>query len=784
MEMKMGISGNRSVVQMIIVLLIFALAVIIGMDSLTQPDVVPADAPETEFSAERAMKHLKVIAQRPHPVGSPANDEVREYIVAQLRSMGLSPEVQKATSVKTLKGRVIASTVYNVLAKIPGANPSKAIALDAHYDSMPTTFGAGDCGSCVVTLLETARALKAGPPLKNDVMLLFTDIEEFGPALGARAFFEEHPWASEIGVVLGFEGIGRTGPSIMFEPGPGSGWLIDELGEVTSRPVAQSWFFDVYKRTPTNTDFNVYAKAGLAGLNFVYLNEGTVYHTRLDNIETIDLRSVQHHGDYALSITRHLGNLDLNNIQNDYSGDSVYFTLFRGWLVNYPASWALPFSIISGLLLIAITVMGIRKKQATLSGTLWGFLSFFLSVVLSAGLTFGIWTAVYGLHDQYHAMFFGRIYNAHLYLFGFMAMAIAVGSTLVILFRKKAKVTDLTLGALILWWILALVTSLMMPGFSYLFTWPMLFAIVSLAWVYWRDQAESASWQRILALTLGVVPAVIIYAPSIDIMFQYAPTSLLAITVFMFALLLGLLIPQIDLLTRVRKWWLPGAAFLVTLGFLAAGSLTADFSLEQPRPNSIAYFQDTDKGESFWFSKAEQPDAWTSQFFPAGKGIKIRKVGEFLPLSLFDRRSVITASAPAVSLAPPDVKILDDQTQGASRRMRLHLTSARSASIITMDVTPRQAIQVITIDEHRIKKPEVSKKKSDYWGLIYYAVPPEGIEVSIEVNAAQPIKLLVTDQSWDLPVIPGMNIRPRPSDMLAMPNFDYGTVVSKSFDIQ
>ena len=97
---------------------------------------------------------------------------------------------------------------------------------------------------------------------------------------------------------------------------------------------------------------------------------------------------------------------------------------------------------------------------------------FFLSVILTSGLTFGIWTAVYGLHDPYHAMFFGRLYNTHLYFFGFMALAISIGAALFVLFRRKAKTTDLTLGVLVWWWILALVTGIVSPGFSYLFTWP------------------------------------------------------------------------------------------------------------------------------------------------------------------------------------------------------------------------------------------------------------------------------------------------------------------------
>lgn len=63
---------------------------------------------------------------------------------------------------------------------------------------------------------ETVRTLKAGEPLKNDVIFLFTDAEETG-SLGAQVFVAEHDWARDVGLALNFEAPGNTGPVIMFE---------------------------------------------------------------------------------------------------------------------------------------------------------------------------------------------------------------------------------------------------------------------------------------------------------------------------------------------------------------------------------------------------------------------------------------------------------------------------------------------------------------------------------------------------------------------------------------
>src|SRR5215831_14426413 len=63
------------------------------------PAPIPASAPPTEFSAERAFAHVREIAQRPHPIGSADNARVRDYVFGQLHGLGLEPQVQEATGV-------------------------------------------------------------------------------------------------------------------------------------------------------------------------------------------------------------------------------------------------------------------------------------------------------------------------------------------------------------------------------------------------------------------------------------------------------------------------------------------------------------------------------------------------------------------------------------------------------------------------------------------------------------------------------------------------------------
>jgi Peptidase family M28 len=131
--------------------------------------VIPANVLASEFSAKRAMTELPAIAKEPHPMGSPANAAVQSYLIQQITALRLTPVVQTTTVTSRQPGsnEFLTGTVHNVIVRLKGTASTRAILLDAHYNSAATAPGATDDGSAVVTALETLRALGASPPLKT-----------------------------------------------------------------------------------------------------------------------------------------------------------------------------------------------------------------------------------------------------------------------------------------------------------------------------------------------------------------------------------------------------------------------------------------------------------------------------------------------------------------------------------------------------------------------------------------------------------------------------------------
>ena len=250
------------------------------------------------------------------------------------------------------------------MARRKGVGEGRVVLLTAHYDSVSTGPGANDDGVGVATLLETARALGAsGEHLRNDVVFLFTDSEETG-LLGARAFVAEHPWAKDVEVALNFEARGNGGPAIMFETSPQNGALIRALAKATSYPLANSLSYEIYKRLPNSTDMAVFKASGLPAMNFAHISGLTHYHTQLDNLENVDARTLQHHGSYALALSRYFG-AALPAAKPE--GDAICFDVLGFTLLRYPAWLAWPFTLGVLLLFGAVLRLGFRRKN--LDGT-------------------------------------------------------------------------------------------------------------------------------------------------------------------------------------------------------------------------------------------------------------------------------------------------------------------------------------------------------------------------------------------------------------------------------
>ena len=512
------------------------------------PAALQADVPANEFSAGRAVEAILAIAQSPRLVGSPAYEKAAEYVFAQLTALGLKPETQKTT----LDG----VEVENILGRLEGSSTSEAILLMAHLDSVPVTPGAMDDASGVATVLETVRALQAGPKVGNTIIVLITGPEE-NCCYGAKAFATKHPWARNVRLVINVDAGGVSGPSILAATGPDEGWLIRELAGVLPDPVASS---AIEALGSPATDYTLeLRKDGFSGIDF-NLSWTKRIHTPLDNVDHINPASIQHQGEHMLAVARRFGNLSL-----DFPNETrpIYFDILGITIVYYPVTWAIPVLLGLSLVMGAVLILGFKRKYLTTRGIGYGALSLVLSI-LTVPLLLALvqWAILRPLLAAQPAS------NLSEGLIGdsLLSNSIRWGSAVLTLvstvlwyglFNKVKRVgwNDLVVGAYLFLYIGAFGTSLALPALSYILVWPLLFgaivAMVRFAWIALK--MHEPGWLTLLGSGITAVIAIVLFVPGILIAMLSIDIRMIYLVPVFVAALAGFMVAPLGMLVTGTK---------------------------------------------------------------------------------------------------------------------------------------------------------------------------------------------------------------------------------------
>lgn len=569
--------NKQNIIQAIVVFVVIAAAVFVTIDQTLPPDPLPSSTPANEFSAERAIKHIKVIAQEPRLIGSSEFENARDYVMGELTALGLTPETQRSTVAVSAEllaqlGRppdlpdLPPEEVENVIARIEGTETQEAILLVAHLDSRDGP-GATDNGSGVAVLLETARALHAGPPLRNSVILLFTGPEETG-LQGAVAFITEHPWIEDVKLVINFDAGGLSGPSELTGTSPDNGWLIGEVAK------ADPYIYGTSASGEGSSDFNAFKYYGFSGYAFDYSWDRQI-HSATDNVENLNPASIQHQGYHALSLARHFGNLD--SLEDPKDPNPIYFNVLRLGFVHYPATWTIPISLIVVLVFTGVVILGFRRKVLTPSGIGLGALVFVISLITAPLLVSALWALLSSAVPTYKVTYLGHAANEPLLLILFTSITIALTTTWYALIQKIRQVStpDLTIGAYAILAIATVGFAIAMPEASFLSAWAGLFGFLAVGYWFYsiKDDLESFSMGQLVVLILAAIVAIALMLQIFVTAFMGSEANDWILPIVVMVMLLGLLVPQLQIITRPKKWWLPVAAWIAAAILLVAAFL-------------------------------------------------------------------------------------------------------------------------------------------------------------------------------------------------------------------
>ena len=734
-------------------LLLVVLAMLTGvcLFTLQPPAPQPTSAPNTAFSAARALADARVIGDRPHPIGSASAAHVRDYLRDRLTALGGTVTRSTATvAVERTRPPAMVGTVHDLYARFTGVHPTGRVLLVAHYDSVPAGPGASDDAANVAAVLEIVRALRAKGPQRNEVDVLFTDGEETG-LLGSRAFVSERKADPRHTVVLNLEARGVSGPSVMFESGQRNSGLLSALG-TAGRPVATSLADEVYRFLPNDTDLSTFKHAGFTGLNFAFVDGSVRYHTAGDTPARISAASVQHQGSDVLAVAGVLAAQDLRTLGSRHD---TYFSV-PGTVVHYPQALGPYFSVLSALG-YAATVWYACRRGVRRRGVLLAAGTFPLALVAVALLGVACWALVRGVHPGYGDFPTGDSYRP----LGLRVAWVVLAGTVVlgwgVLLRRRVGATQLALGVWGWFAVLAVVTGFLTPGASYLLTWPLLIGCVGLCAAL-RGARGDDGWCAVGA-SVAALPACVLLIPPVVLIFPTLGLSLAAAPMVCTALLVATALPLTALLPRRVGAGITLLALATSLA-ITLSVLPADgFDGAHPQQTSLSYVWDADSRTGYWVSADAAPPSWTRRKSGTDRHDLQDTFATFPPIppgSAARRADDVAPTAPTVTITPAPAGPHGERT------VRVHIAMPAGTSYVSVsaDVSSAAVASARVLGATVAPSTTRQARQSPWtWGFVVWTVPADGIDVFLRVHGGARLPLRVTSYRQGLP--PGTDPMPK-----------------------
>ncbi|KAI7902528.1 uncharacterized protein BX663DRAFT_511374 [Cokeromyces recurvatus] len=356
----------------------------------------------------------------------------------------------------------------NVIVRLHGQSGKEdALLINAHYDSVPTSYGVTDNGMGVVTTLELLRYFIDNPP-RHTIIFLLNNFEE-GGLIGAKAFLN-HPWYRSVKLFINLEGAGAGGRAIMFRCSN-----LDAVRNLANSPATfkhgSPLGNDMFKAQliKSDTDYSVFTEQGVPGLDIAFYTPRSHYHTPLDDLNHTTPEALQYMGQMALGATRSIANSDTllytskeqeSFIYFDILGRTVFVYSFVTYqLMNILALLSIPiiaFYLISKNKDNRETISSIIKRKTSL--IIQGLAAIIAAIVLA--LIFGA-IAVFLMTKINPSMTYGDVYGAALYTFVAAFLGIQVSQLILPVKFKQllANTNAIWYGLISFWWILVVAAS-------------------------------------------------------------------------------------------------------------------------------------------------------------------------------------------------------------------------------------------------------------------------------------------------------------------------------------
>jgi hypothetical protein len=696
--------------------------------------------PAPRFSVENARAHLGMLAGTigSRAIGTPENARARAYIVDQLKLYGYDVRVQESDARRPEFG--LTAHVSNIIAIKQGAERG-ALGLVSHYDSVPESPGGGDDGLGVAVSLEAARVLAGRPQPRHTIAVLVTDGEEIG-LRGAAALVTERDLMDRLQAYVNVEATGSRGTAVLFETGPQNPWIVKPWAASAPHPHGMSFAVEIYRRLPNDTDFSVFKRHGIPGLNFAAIADSYAYHTARDTADRVPDETLRTTGENTVET---MLALDARDLTVRTSGEPTFFdagqTIAFTW--GGLAAWLIAITALAcgTLAWLKVLVASIRLEGVGrwLFYALWTVVGI---VVVALALVGGTW-ALRETRTVYHPWYaHPNRFFVFLLSLGTLAAWLVARLGMWIPLRARGPRHPMLAWSLALpvWVLLAGITASVAPAAGYLWTLPLLAAGVGLLAV---PVHRTPAIRAVSALALGVAGTLWLRNTVELLQFSVALLGRFPIItpVWVYAALIlacavMIVPPFVACIGATTPILRPS---ILTAALLAITALAGVLAYRAPAytpPNSqrreARVIVDPSSPSAIYEVGGQEPGLDLGPGAPAGWARVSDAPSTAVPISPLADPFVFRATAPSPGPAPAAMTALS-------------LTPLQEGTELSMTVAPKQPGLTVLFELPPGVKPARSNLPgvmvSGRWRAVYVAPPPEGVTLRASFRAGAEVPL-------------------------------------------
>lgn len=224
-------------------------------------------------------------------------------------------------------------SLNNIIVKLGASNDktAKNIVLVAHYDSEENSYGAGDDGICVSSLLETIRCNNCNN-FMNNIYVVFTDGEEKN-YWGAYELIENIDINPDL--LINFDNSGNSGKLVLYHYSNSN--IAKQYFEAVANECSYSFSNDILYNKNSNfyqgdcSDAFVFVEKKYATLDFAITGNPYYYHSSKDNFYNIDVNTLNNMTKSMMTIVQYYSN---NKIELEKDSNNLHFNIMNGVMIS------------------------------------------------------------------------------------------------------------------------------------------------------------------------------------------------------------------------------------------------------------------------------------------------------------------------------------------------------------------------------------------------------------------------------------------------------------------